>query len=163
MTEVVSQWNDFNVAMAGASAALAGLVIVAASVNIREIVAAGTLTARLAAAIATLVLALVVSAVGLIPGVGLLGYGAITIVATVGAAWFQAHATLVILRDPEPQQRARIPKSVLGALPIAAYLTAGLMMLGGLPNGLLLAAVGCLVAIVSAILVSWIALVEVLR
>jgi hypothetical protein len=119
MLETVSRWSDFNVAMAGASAALAGLVIVAASVNIQKIVSAGTLTARLAAAIATLVLALVVSAVGLVPGIDLLWYGLVTIVVALGAAWFQAHATRVVMRDP--QQRARVAKSALGILPIAAY------------------------------------------
>lgn len=161
MLETVSQWSDFNVAMAGASAALAGLVIVAASVNIQKIVSAGTLTARLAAAIATLVLALVVSAVGLVPGIDLLWYGLVTIVVALGAAWFQAHATRVVMRDP--QQRARVAKSALGILPIAAYLAAGSMMAQGLTGELMLAAAGCLVAIVSAILVSWIVLVEVLR
>jgi hypothetical protein len=161
MLETVSRWSDFNVAMAGASAALAGLVIVAASVNIQKIVSAGTLTARLAAAIATLVLALVVSAVGLVPGIDLLWYGLVTIVVALGAAWFQAHATRVVMRDP--QQRARVAKSALGILPIAAYLAAGSMMAQGLTGGLMLAAAGCLVAIVSAILVSWIVLVEVLR
>lgn len=69
--EAVAQWSDFNVAMVGASAALAGLVIVAASVNIRKIVEATTLTSRLAAAISALVLALVVSAVGLMPDIDL--------------------------------------------------------------------------------------------
>ena len=53
--------------MLGATAALAGLVIVAASVNITVIIAAPALTSRLASAIAGLVLAIVVCAVGLIP------------------------------------------------------------------------------------------------
>ena len=42
---MIEQWSEFNVAMAGATAALAGLVIVAASVNIGEIVKSRTLTA----------------------------------------------------------------------------------------------------------------------
>lgn len=160
---MLSQWSDFNVAMAGASAALAGLVIVAASVNIDKIVKAGTLTARLAAAIATLVLALVVSAACLVPGINLLSYGLVVLAATAGAGWFQVHATWAIMRDPSPAQQSRILKSILGLLPIAIYLAAGTMMVGDQPGGLLLAAAGCLLALVSAILVSWIVLVEVLR
>lgn len=163
MADVLAQWSNFNVAMAGASAALAGLVIVAASVNIDKIVRAGTLTARLAAAIATLVLALVASAAGLIPAITPLSYGLVIVVAAVGAGWFQVHATRIIMRDPDPAQRARIPKSILGLLPVAAYLTSAIMMLAGQPSSLLFAAAGCLLAIVSAILVSWIVLVEVLR
>lgn len=159
----VGAWSEFNVAMAGATAALAGLVIVAASVNVEKIIASQTLTARLAAAIAALVLALVACAIGLVPGVQAIWYGAVIIVGTVIAGIFQVHASRVIARDPEPAQTARFAKSTLGFLPIAAYLGAGALMVFSHPSGLLLAAVGCLAAIVSAILISWIALVEVLR
>ena len=163
MFEAVAQWSDFNVAVVGASAALAGLVIVAASVNIQKIIEASTLTSRLAAAISALVLALVVSAVGLVPGIDLFWYGLILLLVTIGAGAFQVHATAVIMRDPAPEQRMRVPKSVLGFVPIAAYLGSGVAMLAAHPAGLILAAVGAVIAIVSAILVSWIALVEVLR
>lgn len=163
MAEMVEQWSNFNVAMTGASAALAGLVIVAASVNIGTIVRAGTLTARLAASIAALVLALVVSAAGLIPGISSLWYGLVIIIAAAGAGVFQLHATRIILRDPDQAQRGRISKSALGFVPVAAYLVSGIMMVSGQPSSLLLAAVGSILAIVLAILVSWIVLVEVLR
>src|SRR5687767_3657682 len=53
--EQIEAWSEFNVAMVGATAALAGLVIVAASVNIAEIIKEASLTARLAAGIAGLV------------------------------------------------------------------------------------------------------------
>ena len=49
MMEDLELWSEFNVAMVGATAALAGLVIVAASVNIGEIIKTRSLTARLAA------------------------------------------------------------------------------------------------------------------
>jgi hypothetical protein len=44
--ELLHSWKDYNVAMTGAIAALAGLVIVAASVNIERIVKAPMLTSR---------------------------------------------------------------------------------------------------------------------
>ncbi|MFD6812651.1 hypothetical protein [Enteractinococcus coprophilus] len=163
MTDMVAQWSDFNVAMTGASAALAGLVIVAASVNIGTIIRAGTLTARLAAAVAALVLALVVSAAGLIPGMSSISYGLVIIIAAVGAGVFQSHATWIILRDPDQAQGGRISKSTLGFLPVVAYLVSGIMMVSGQPSSLLFAAAGGILAIVSGILVSWIVLVEVLR
>jgi len=156
-------WSEFNVAMAGATAALAGLVIVAASVNIAEIVKSRTLTARLLAGIAALLLALVVSALGLIPGIDGSWFGAATIVATLLAAVFQVHATRLIAHDPSPEDRARPLKYLVGFLPIAAYLVAGILAWSGHPAGLYLAAAGCLLAIASAIVVSWVALVEVLR
>lgn len=163
MAGLLESWGDFNVAMAGASAALAGLVIVAASVNIEKIIHAGTLTARLAAAIAALVLALVASAAGLVPGIDSRWYGVVILVVAVSAGVFQVHAMRVIARDPAATRRERIAKSIPGFLPVAAYLAAGIAAIAGHPSGLLLAAAGCLLAVVSAILISWIALVEVLR
>lgn len=163
MADALAQWSEFNVAMTGACAALAGLVIVAASVNIRAIVRAGTLTARLAAAIAALVLAMTVSATALIPAMNPLTFGFVIVIAAVGAGLFQVHATLVLLRDPAQGKRQLIPKTTLGFLPVLAYLGAGILMIAAQPSGLLFAAAGSILAIISALLVSWVVLVEVLR
>lgn len=159
----LAQWTDFNVAMLGATAALAGLVIVAASVNIREIITSGTLTPRLAAGISALVLALIVSGMALIPEIDPMWLGGLIIFATAVAGAFQLNATRVIARDTATEDRARVAKGVAGFLPIAAYLAAGVLLSAGQPSGLILAAAGALLAIVSAILISWIVLVEVLR
>ena len=160
---MIEEWSEFNVAMAGATAALAGLVIVASSVNIGEIVKSRTLTARLLAGVAALVLALSVSALGLVPGIDAAWFGAMSIVATLLAAVFQVHATRLIAIDPDPADTARPLKYLVGFLPIVAYLLAGALVWSGHPAGLFVAAAGCLLAIVSAIVVSWVALVEVLR
>ncbi|MFK4837806.1 hypothetical protein ACI3KY_18920 [Microbacterium sp. ZW T2_14] len=161
--EQIEAWSEFNVAMVGATAALAGLVIVASSVNIAEIIKSNTLTARLAAAIAALVLAIIVTGVGLVPGVGMLWYGVVIGASTLVAAIFQVHATLVIVRDPDPEHVGRLLKTVLGFAPIIAYAAASIALLLGQPAGLTIAAAATLLAIVSAIVVSWVALVEVLR
>ena len=81
----LERWTDFNVALVGATAALAGLVIVAASVNVAEIVKSSSLTARLAAAIANLMVALTGAAIGLMPDVAGHGYG-ITLVLLAGSS-----------------------------------------------------------------------------
>jgi hypothetical protein len=160
---MIEEWSEFNVAMAGATAALVGLVIVASSVNIGEIIKSRTLTARLLAGIAALVLALAVSAISLVPGIDRFWFGVVTIFVTVLAAIFQVHATRLIATDPDPADRARPLKYLVGFLPLFAYLAAGALVWAGHPAGLYLAAAGCLLAIVSAIVVSWVALVEVLR
>jgi len=160
---MVEHWSEFNVAMAGATAALAGLVIVAASVNIGEIVKSRTLTARLLAGIAALVLALTVSALGLVPDIDEVWLGVSIVVAALLASVFQIHATRLIAGDTDPADRARPLKYLIGFLPIIAYLVAGVLVALGHPAGLYLAAAGCVLAIVSAIVVSWVALVEVLR
>ena len=163
MVDELELWSEFNVAIVGAAAALAGLVIVAASVNIREIIQARTLTARLAAAIAALVLAIIVSALGLVPSIAAGWFGWIVLACALVAGVFQVNATRVIATDPATEDRARIAKSVLGFLPIVAYLAAGGAVLLGHPSGLYLAAAGALVAITATLLLSWIVLVEVLR
>ncbi|PVE98471.1 hypothetical protein [Microbacterium sp. TPD7012] len=160
---MIEEWSEFNVAMAGATAALVGLVIVASSVNIGEIIKSRTLTARLLAGIAALVLALAVSAISLVPGIDRIWFGVVTVFATLLAAIFQVHATRLIATDPDPADRARPLKYIVGFLPLLAYLVAGVLVLIGHPAGLYLTAAGCLLAIVSAIVVSWVALVEVLR
>lgn len=138
-------------------------MIVAASVNIAEIVKSRTLTARLLAGIAALLLALAMSALGLIPDIDGPWFGAAAVVASLLAAVFQVHATRLIATDPSPEDRARPLKYLVGFLPIFAYLAAGVLVWIGHPAGLYLAAAGCLLAIVSAVVVSWVALVEVLR
>ncbi|WP_431798999.1 hypothetical protein [Microbacterium kunmingense] len=165
MTAELTAWSDFNVAIVGAAAALAGLVIVAASVNIREVIQATTVTARLGAGIVALVVALSIAAVGLVPALDTVAYGAVTVVLTLIAAIFQIHAARVIVRTPPPGDDTRPPaaKAVIGFVPIAAYAVAGIALLLGHPAGLYAAAIAALLTIASALLVSWIALVEVLR
>ena len=156
-------WTDFDVAMAGATAALAGLVIVAASVNIGDIIKAESLTARLASAIATLVLAITTSALGLIPGITAIWYGIAVLLGVVAAAVFQISATVRIIQNHHPENRMRALKAALGFLPLVAYAVGGILLLADAPAGLVLFAVGSILAIIVALIVSWIVLVEVLR
>jgi hypothetical protein len=161
--DALAGWSDFHVAMVGATAALAGLVIVAASVNIDKVVAVRTVTSRLAVSIATLVVAIVVSGMALMPGLPLPWLGAATVPATIPTAGFQIHAALTLARDTHATPPGRFLRPAVGFVPILAYLVAGVLCLAGQPAGVAVGAVGTLTAIVAAILMSWIALIEVLR
>jgi hypothetical protein len=161
--EQIEGWSEFNVAIVGATAALAGLVIVAASVNIGDIIKEASLTARLAAGIAGLVLALAGSAIGLIPDLGLRAYGITMILLAVGAGGFQVQASRRIFQNRDPQNRLRWGKAAVGFVAPLAYLAGGGLLAAGQGHGLLWFAVGSIVAIVTALIVSWIVLVEVLR
>jgi hypothetical protein len=163
MAGELEAWTDFNVAIVGAAVALAGLVIVAASVNAVEIVKYRTLTSRLAAAIATLVLTVTVGGVELMPGVGRVALGIVVIVATVSASAFQFHAARVIEADTTPKSTDRFLKSAAGFLPLAAYLVGGVLLVVAVNGGLIAIGVGAILAIISGLLVAWVALVEVLR
>jgi hypothetical protein len=163
MIELLHEWKDFNVALAGATAALGGLVIVAASVNIGDIVKSRSLTARLGSGIVMLVVALVVSALGLIPSIDETWFGMIVLVVAAGALVFQIGIARAVATDRDPRSRAGWAKSALGFLPVAAYLAAGILAVAGAPAALYFAAAGAILAIVAALVVSWVALVEVLR
>lgn len=161
--EQIEAWSEFNVAIVGATAALAGLVIVAASVNIGDIIKEASLTARLAAGIAGLVLALAGSAIGLIPDLGLVAYGIAMILLAVAAGAFQVQASRRIFQNRDPENRLRWGKAAVGFIAPLAYLAGGALLAAGQGQGLLWFAVGSIVAIVTALIVSWIVLVEVLR
>jgi hypothetical protein len=161
--EQIEAWSEFNVAMVGATAALAGLVIVAASVNIGDIIKEASLTARLAAGISGLVLALIGSAIGLIPGVRELPYGVAMVLLALCAAVFQVQATRRIFENRHPANRIRWLKSAVGFVAPLAYLLGGALLAAGWFDGLVWFAAGSIIAIVAALLVSWIVLVEVLR
>jgi modulator of FtsH protease len=62
------QWQDFAVGVAGAAAALAGLLVVAISINVREILASRYLPPRAGGALVMLTTPLVLGLLLLIPG-----------------------------------------------------------------------------------------------
>lgn len=163
MHDYLSGWSEFNVAMTGATSALAGLVIVASSVNIAVIVKAASLTARLASGIVGLALALTGSALGLIPHLAPAAYGAIMIAAAVGAMTIAVVATRGIFTRQEAEYRLRPLKAAIGFLAPLCYLVGGALLLAASADGLAWFAAGAIAAIIAALLISWIALVEVLR
>lgn len=163
MTDVLGTWSEFNVAMLGATAALAGLVIVAASVNVEKIIASPVLVARLAAALATLLLTLIVSGFGLFPELEPFWYGVAVLCVSLPVLVIQGYASYRVQVDPERHGRQRILKSIPGFICLACYVASGVMLLVGHPAGLAFTAIAALTAIAAAILISWIVLIEVLR
>ncbi|MBM7829852.1 hypothetical protein JOE59_000557 [Agromyces cerinus] len=164
MSEPLASWSEFNVAMVGATAALAGLLIVAMSVNIAEIMKSVTLPPRAASSIAALVLAITAAAFGLIPGQPVAVYGIEVLVAALLAGLFQLHAIRVVMREDSVSPFDRVLKSIAGVLPVAAFLGgAVLVIVGAAEAGLIAMAVGSVLSIVAALLMAWVVLVEVLR
>ncbi|MFB9309103.1 hypothetical protein BJY17_001435 [Agromyces hippuratus] len=164
MTEPLASWSEFNVAMVGATAALAGLLIVAMSVNIAEIMKSVTLPPRAASSIAALVLAITASAFGLIPGQPVTAYGIEVLVAALIAALFQVHAIRVVAGERGVAPMERLLKSIAGVLPVAAFLAgAVLVIVGTVEVGLIAMAIGSVLSIIAALIIAWVVLVEVLR
>lgn len=156
-------WSEFNVAMIGATAALAGLVIVASSVNIEVIVKAGHLTSRLASGIVGLTLAIVGSAVGLIPRVSPVVYGTVVILSALVAGAVAVIATRSIYTNRSPANQLKPLRAAIGFLAPLAYLVGGILLLSSPSAGLMWLAAGAIAAIAASLMISWVALVEVLR
>ena len=164
MSELAEDWSQFNVAMAGATAALAGLLIVAMSVNVKAIVASRSLPVRMATALTTLLLALAATALGLAPGQPAWAYGLEVLAGAIVASVFEVRAFGAIRQDQLVTTAQRTAKAVAGTVPIAVYLVGSLLLVGGFASaGLWFVAAGAILAIASAVLHSWIVLVEVLR
>lgn len=163
MIDSLGSWHEFNVAMLGAAAALAGLVIVAMSVNIATLISSRTLVGRLASAIAALVLAIAACAAALVPGLDERGYGIVVVVLAVIAAVFPVRAARLLRDETSPLLKARAAKAAVAFLPVAAYLTGGALLALGIDGGMLLVATAALLAVVCSLVVAWVALVEVLR
>lgn len=167
MEEPFASWSEFNVAVAGAGAALGGLLIVALSVNIKTIAESRGLAARAAASIAGLILGVALACAALIPGQGSVGYGVQVLIGTALCAIVVVRSALAVKRDAVQTGFGRYTaeRVALFALPPAVFAVGGLLLVLAphWPLGLILVAVGTILAIVTTVLFSWIALVEVLR
>ena len=159
-----SEWSDLFVASAGASAALAGLVFVAVSINIERILKFEELPARAQMTVLLLLSVLLVSIIGLIPGqsstalgVELLGEGLV-----FGAA-------IAVLSKQGISRNVVVPGSVLlfrqlltaaGTLPFVIGAVSILAEAGG---GLYWTVSGMVFAIMAGVANAWALLVEILR
>lgn len=162
--ELTTAWGDFAVAMAGAAAALAGLVMVAISVNIKEILAFRGLTARAASAIGSLVLVVVMAALILLPGQPAPILGAEVLVAVVPVIVLQ----VVSLHRRTHQSDSAghslalyVPLVTLQLAPVIGG--ALLLLLAGDGAGLYWLAAGMVLTVVGSMLDAWVLMVEILR
>lgn len=155
-------WSDFNVAMVGATAALAGLVIVAASVNVEAIIKSLSLTARLATVIANLMVALAGSAIALMPGVDGRGYGVAVLLLGGCSLGFHVHAVRRI-RAESSNGRLQQAQVLSGFVAPLGFLVGGALVLAGSPSGVVWFGCASIVAIAYTLGISWIVLIEVLR
>lgn len=158
-------WGEFGVAAAGATAALAGLLIVAISVNVKEILASRSLTHGARSTIAALVLAIVVSLLLLIPGQPLLLLGIETLVPTAFAVAIQiaSIATQSRMRG-EGVTRGILAFIVLFAvLQYAPFVTGAVLLLSGMAAGAWALAAGVVIVVITSMVNAWVLLLEVKR
>ena len=164
MDAIAEGWHDFFLGQLGGSAALAGLLFVAISINLERILAAPGLPDRAMLAILLLLGGLVISALMLIPrqppaalGVEALVIGAIAL----GAGTM---IEFVLARAPRHQTTlvfaANVALFAASALP---YIIGGVLLVFGDPAGLYWVAAAVVFSVIKAVADAWVLLVEIHR
>jgi hypothetical protein len=157
------QWSDLFVATAGASAALAGLVFVAVSINIERILKYKGLPERALETVLLLLGVLLVSVVGLIPGQGESALGAelLGVSLILGAVIARLPTSYSADREePRGWLWGRWSVRAAGTLP---FVVGGASVLAGSGGGLYWVVAGIVFAISGAVINAWVLLVEILR
>jgi hypothetical protein len=156
-------WHDFAMAVAGASAALAGLLFVAVSINLTRILSFPKLPSRAGQTLIMLVTPLIISVLILIPqdpdalGAELLAGAAVLV---LPLARLNGPST----RTEEERLNGYLLTRVGPAAIVVAFLAvAGATLVAGVGGGLYWFAPVVLVAIVAGLGNAWVLLVEILR
>jgi len=158
-------WADFFVAEVGASAALAGFVIVAISINLNQIIAYPTLPGRAAETLVAPTGVLVVSSYMLVPGQPLAAL-VTELFVTGGVMWLMP--VIIQFRtyragDKEAPRRSLVVRCVLSLLSSVPILIAAALMLKGDPNAIAWVVPGIIVSLVATVINAWVLLVEIVR
>ena len=157
------EWTDFLVACAGGSAALAGLVFVAVSINVDRILQLPGLPERALATVLLLLSVVLTSLIGLIPGrsstalaVEWLGVG-LVFLALIFALTRRSTA------GHELRRQYALSRSLLAALGTVPVLLGAVSLLAEAGGGICWVAVGVLLATAGPVANAWMLLIEILR
>jgi hypothetical protein len=155
-------WHDFFIGTIGAAAALTGLLFVAISINLEQILKYPQLPGRAAGTLGILVSGLVVSGFALAPGQGNRTLGieiaAAGVIVAAQAVWV-THGK----GTPDEPNSWLIQHLASLLLPSIAFVVGGVSLIAGGGGGLYWVFAGTLIVFVSASINAWVLLVEILR
>jgi hypothetical protein len=157
-------WSGFFSAEVGASAALAGLIFVAVSINLAQIVKQTQLVSRSAKALISLMAVLFSSSLCLIPELSrlILGYEltALGVVIWVGTTLAQYGAAR---RNTYVGTKEKVFHVVLTELSAIPFVLGGLSLVRGSGGGLYWLAAGTVFSLANALFDAWVLLIEIQR
>jgi modulator of FtsH protease len=156
-------WENFFVAEAGASAALAGLLVVAMSINLNRILSFPQLPGRAAEGLLVLVGVLLSSTLGLVPGQPRVVLGGELLLAGLFIWLFPMVNQLRAAHLPNAPRYwmvTRVLAHQMGSVPLVA---AGVTLMLGEGGGLYWLAAGAVLSFCAGIINAWVLLVEIQR
>lgn len=160
----MSDWSNFFIAMAGAAAALAGLIFVSASINLTRILSIPSLPDRALESLILLINILIISALALVPrqSWGLLGMWYLLLGVLVWSVML--YLDLRIWRKTNPGYKKHSRQNMLfSQLAVLPYILSGIMLLWYGENGLYWLVPGVIFSFIKAITDAWVMLVEINR
>jgi hypothetical protein len=158
-----SEWSDLFVGAAGASAALAGLVFVAVSINLERILSFKGLPERALETLALLLGVTVVSILGLIPGQSTTALGLELLGQSLVWIAFIAPAVAKTLPGPDDPRGWFVSRIGLVAAGLVPLVIGGASVLAESGGGLYWTAGGIIASLVCGVANAWVLLVEILR
>jgi hypothetical protein len=158
-----SEWTDLFVASAGASAALAGLVFVAVSINVDRILRLEGVPERALETVLLLLSVVLVSIVGLIPGQDTTALGAELL--GLGVVLGLAIAALAArsVADSQQTRSQLVGRLILLVAGTAPVLVGGISVLAEAGGGLYWIVAAIVFAIAGGVGNAWVLLIEILR
>jgi hypothetical protein len=157
-------WGELFLAEAGASAALAGLLFVAISINLAKILEVRGLVGRAGEAIVLLVAVLIVSTLVLVPDQARVALSAELLVTGL-LAW----SILVIIHTKAvrgrigPSRAVLVGRVVMAQVAVLPFLVAGGSLLLQAGGGLYWLVPGVVLCFVVAVFNAWVLLIEIVR
>jgi hypothetical protein len=161
---LVSDWSNFLVAEAGASAALAGLIFVAVSINLPKIIELPGVSGRAAEALALLIGVLIIATLGLAPNQPqkVLGMEFLTVGIVLCVFTSMLHVRQLLRRTRQPRSWL-VSRVMLCQSTTLSFCIAGILLLLGHPNGMSWLLPGCVFAFLTSSVCAWVLLIEILR
>ncbi|HZZ20570.1 MAG TPA: hypothetical protein VFE25_14440 [Opitutaceae bacterium] len=160
----LESWHDFFVACAGAAAGLAGLVFVAISINLKQILERPGQAERAGETVIPLASVLLISLIGLVPDIGKRTF-AWELVRLGGLAWFIT--TWIEVRAIWRRHYVRSlhiwTRIAINQPANLLVVIAGLSLLTGFGGGLDWMAAGAIFSFAGALINAWVLLIEILR
>ena len=160
----MNDWSNFFVAMAGAAAALAGLIFVGVSLNLAKVLSIPSLPDRALESLILLLNILIISALALVPGQSMMAIGLEFLF--IGAiTWsIMLYLDLRIWRNTNPGYKKHSRQNILfSQLAVLPYILSGIMMLCQGTDGVYWLIPGVIISFIKAITDAWVLLVEIHR